>query len=76
MLAYADRACGLCMEQLLLLYGTMLFVQREPLRRETPRTMASDLEVFEQLLGTLCATVPASLRRRAERHLRLLEPSA
>ena len=30
MLVYADRACGLCMEQLLLLYGTLLFVQPEP----------------------------------------------
>jgi hypothetical protein len=45
MLAYANRACGLCMEQLLLLYGTMLFVQKEPLGRHTPRQMASDLEV-------------------------------
>ena len=45
MLAYADRACGLCMEQLLLLYGTMLFVQKEPLGRDTPRQMASDIEV-------------------------------
>ena len=52
MLAYADRACGLCMEQLLLLYGTMLFVRKEPLGRETPRQMASDLEVFEQQVAS------------------------
>ena len=47
MLAYAHRACGLCMEQLLLLYGTMLFVQKDALGHGTPQQMASDLEVFE-----------------------------
>lgn len=64
---------SLCVEQLLMTYGAMLFVQKEPLGRDTPAQMASDLDVFRDLVSTLCAGAPASKRQRAERLLRLLQ---
>ena len=69
MLPYAHRACGLCIELLLTVYGAMLFVQVAPFDRDVPQDMRDDLAVFAQLLAahSTDAGAPGHTRLRAER---------
>ena len=68
--SHATRTCAICIEQLLLAYGAMLFVQEAPLTCNTPHTIGTDLAVFERLLNAHCDSGPFASRNKASTRVR------
>lgn len=68
--SHATRTCAIVLEQLLLAYGTMLFVPDAPLTCNTPDTISADLAVFERLLNTHCDSGVFASRHKAATRVR------